>query len=453
MKKLVLIGLLSLSMTFKVFAMARGASAPSSPSGLDKDLMSAAVAGNAELVKALIEQGANILVQSKAGTTPLLAAVNQGHFDVVKTLLDAKFNVPENIGAAALVMASQKRFELINKQNNSHTALMISINKGNIDIAKLLIASGADVNIKNSKEQTALMMATVQEYEELVHLLVITGAEINAEEELKETALMLAIDKGNLPIASLLIDVGANVNAKNNYGATPLMFVAKIKNAKFTVEISEKLRQKGALLETVNSMGVNALMHASFQGNCEMVDFLLDAGADTDVKDKKGKCALFAAAKNGHLKVVESLLKAQADYLAFDNSNFDLVDYAKLSKNREVIRMIDRLPVDIICKTSRGPCFELLKNVVRKLSDPSKQWLHPVERCEVDSMATLMASHDLWCRTNSRIEVPIRSNTWASFFEKNKKTKNFSLGMQDFGVAPLTEISDLVASSATEPKP
>ena len=116
MKKLVLIGLLSLSMTFKTFSMARGASAPSSPSGLDKDLMSAAVAGNAELVKALIEQGANILVQSKAGTTPLLAAVNQGHFDVVKTLLDAKFNVPENIGAAALVMASQKRFELINNK-------------------------------------------------------------------------------------------------------------------------------------------------------------------------------------------------------------------------------------------------------------------------------------------------------------------------------------------------
>ena len=69
MKKLVLIGLLSLSMTFKVFAMARGDSAPSSPSGLDKDLMSAAVAGNAERVKDLIGQRANIDVQSRAGVT------------------------------------------------------------------------------------------------------------------------------------------------------------------------------------------------------------------------------------------------------------------------------------------------------------------------------------------------------------------------------------------------
>ena len=233
MKKLVLIGLLSLSMTFKAFTMAKGGSAPSSPSGLNKDLMNAAVSGNAELVKALILQKADLKTRSKSGATALIVAVTQGHLNVVKTLLEsgAKFNVQDNSGRTAFEIASQKsndknldlyaqkKYELIeqllikrelnklllqgitaqdrqcnrcieqlldlgadvnviDKKNYGHTALMLSILSGNRDIAKLLIARGADVNTKNFDEQTAIMMVTSQKDTELVELLIRAGAEV-----------------------------------------------------------------------------------------------------------------------------------------------------------------------------------------------------------------------------------------------------------------------------------
>ena len=91
---------------------------------------------------------------------------------------------------------------VIDKKNYGHTALMIAILSVNRDIAKLLIAKGANVNTKNFDKQTALMMATAQQDTELVELLICAGAKVNDQDKLKQTALMLAIDKGNFPIAS-----------------------------------------------------------------------------------------------------------------------------------------------------------------------------------------------------------------------------------------------------------
>ena len=528
MKKLVLIGLLSLSMTFKVFAMARGGSAPSSPSGLDKDLMSAAVAGNAERVKDLIEQRANVDVQSRAGATPLCAAASQGHFNIVKMLLGsgAKFNVHDSSGKKAFEIASQKandksldpylrtKYELIRKililqkevftqnelnfflvgciaqankndiddiarlldlgadinaiheqdcahdeQNCGHTALMLAILSNNREIAKFLITRGADVNTKNFDKQTALMMATAQEDKELVELLIQAGAEVNDQDNLKETALILATDKGNLPIARLLMDARADVNAATHHGATPLMFATRINNKKHAAVIIEELIESKANIDEVDSKGLTPLIHAVYGGNYKAVVCLLDAFADTDKQDENGICALFVAAKNGHTGMVQRLLKARADYLLLDKDKLNLLDCAKVSKKPDLIEMVEHLPVDIMCVNANKPFFVSLQLAAKTLSDPRKVLIHPADGCEVVSFKTIADSHVRWCTTNPFMKRPISSHRWSSILDscssKNAATrqKPFSLGMQDFGVAPLTEISDLVASSATEPKP
>ena len=515
MKKLVLIGLLSLSITFKVFAMARGGSAPSSPSGLDKDLMSAAVAGNAERVKDLIGQCANVDVQSRAGATPLWVAANQGHLNVVKTLLEsgAKFNVQDNKGRTAFEIASQKsndksldfyeqkKYELIkqllikrelnelllqgitaqdrqcnncieqlldlgadinviDKKNYGHTALMLAILSSNRDIAKLLIAKGANVNTKNFDKQTALMMATAQQDTELVELLICARAEVNDQDKLKQTALMLAIDKGNFPIASSLMDAGADINARNNFKQTTLMFAAKIENEEIATEIAEKLIEKikanidevhpNALISFIDEVdfnGASALMHLASRGNCKTLALLLDAGAKTDTQDKKGISALFAAAKYGHIEAVKALLKAQADYVTFDKKGYGLLPYARESGNSKVIDMIGCLPVDIFCDRSKGPCFKLLKNVEEKLSNPSRILLHDAEGCEPILTITMAASHDHWCKDN-----PLRSRTWATLLHRASIRNNSSLEMLDLGVAASSELSEVVSSSTTKPK-
>ena len=268
---------------------------------------------------------------------------------------------------------------------------------------------------------------------------------------------MLAIDKGNLPIASLLMDARANVNARNDFKQTPLMFAAKIMHAEIAVEVTKKLIENKANIDEVDFNGVSPLMHLASRGNCKTLALLLDAGADTDIQNNEGTSAILEAARNGNFSVLLQLLKAGANYLVLDENGDDILNHAKLSKNAALIKQVKSLPVDIICERSTVPHFIPLEEAAKRLSSPNQVWIHPVGGCEVDSMATLMASHDLWCRANTRIKVPISSHRWNSILDRcssgNKKTKKFSLGMPDFGVTLLTEISDLVASSATEPKP
>jgi ankyrin repeat protein len=101
------------------------------------------------------------------------------------------------------------------------TALMWASSNGNIEIARLLIEKGADVNAHSG--WTALIWAAAKGQTDVVKLLLEKGADINAVNSAGCTALMLAAYLGRTETAKLLIDNGAKLNVKSNYGVTALM--------------------------------------------------------------------------------------------------------------------------------------------------------------------------------------------------------------------------------------
>src|SRR5688572_24171173 len=93
------------------------------------------------------------------------------------------------------------------------SALFHAASYGAIDIVRLLIAKGGDVNETKDGRRTPLMMAAVQGYEEVVVVLLNAGANINAREgETGATALTDAVRKGHVGVAKTLISRGADVN-------------------------------------------------------------------------------------------------------------------------------------------------------------------------------------------------------------------------------------------------
>jgi ankyrin repeat protein len=113
---------------------------------------------------------------------------------------------------------------------------------GHIEIVKLLIQNGADVNAGCQFDRTALMQACDYGNIEIVKLLIQNGAEINATAFMGSTALMDACNSGNLEIVKILLDNGALVKVKDNFLETAL------KNAirKGHIEIVNLLLQHGA---------------------------------------------------------------------------------------------------------------------------------------------------------------------------------------------------------------
>jgi ankyrin repeat protein len=94
------------------------------------------------------------------------------------------------------------------------------------DLAQLkkLTASGADVNLRDSRGSTPLMHAAAIGSIEAIKMLLDGGADVNAKNGLDATALIWsALDPAK---ARLLVSAGANVNARSKVGRTPLLVAA-----------------------------------------------------------------------------------------------------------------------------------------------------------------------------------------------------------------------------------
>lgn len=107
------------------------------------------------------------------------------------------------------------------------TALHVASYKGELEVAKLLIERGADLDSRSRAGWTALHYALREGHPEVVRLLLHHGADANAKTRNDGNALHLALFARSVPAAleviQLLLDHGAdeNSNVRNNRGRTP----------------------------------------------------------------------------------------------------------------------------------------------------------------------------------------------------------------------------------------
>jgi ankyrin repeat protein len=143
---------------------------------------------------------------------------------------------------------------------------------GNLNIAKLLINSGADVNAWKEKP---LFAAATKGHTELAKLLLASGANPDAPKPNSWTALHNAMATCHPEIAKLLINAGADVNATSITGATPLMIAAE----RGYTELVIMLLSKGAKTDPMNPEGFTALKIALAKKQEDMARILINAGA------------------------------------------------------------------------------------------------------------------------------------------------------------------------------
>lgn len=202
-----------------------------------------------------------------------------------------------------------------------------------LEIVRVLIDKGADVNTPSSSE-TALMRAASAGYVDTVRLLLSKGAEVNVNTD-DGTPLMMAVHRGHTEIMKLLLAAGADVKTVHRMGDQALAMAARQRSyrtpsAEPNAEVVELLLAHGADPKVRGDWKRTALMHAN---TAAKVKLLLDKGAEIDAQDEYGQTALMHAAERGDAAVAGALLDNGASVNLTDNKGLTALLYSLDDEN------------------------------------------------------------------------------------------------------------------------
>ncbi len=216
-------------------------------------LVYAAQHGYIDIMKLLIEKGAEVNLEDSYGMTPLYWAAINNNEDMTKFLIEEK--------------GAEVDFEGI----NSTTALLEVSKNGYIEIVKILVAHGADINIKASISRTPLHYALEKGYMDIAEFLIKEGADVNIEDGDGMTPLHYAVNTSIIDMVSFLIEKGADLNYKSRNGEVAL----KYPYDKNDEEIVKLLLNNGADEKTIYSEGKTFVEHARYTNKKWFTDLIL----------------------------------------------------------------------------------------------------------------------------------------------------------------------------------
>jgi len=175
---------------------------------------------------------------------------------------------------------------------------------------RTLLQQHANVNAPQVDGMTALHWAAYQDDVDTAALLIRAGANARAANRYGVTPLSLACTNGNGDLVELLLKAGAHPNAALPGGETPLMTAARVGS----LAAVKSLLARGATVDARDERrGQTALMWASAEGHADVVQTLIELGADARLRLSSGFTPLLFAVREGHSSVVRVLLKAGAD--------------------------------------------------------------------------------------------------------------------------------------------
>ena len=250
-----------------------------------------------ELLKALIQAGGDVNLESVEGKSAIHQAVQSCSIEAMKMLLEAGADPSKKMGG---------------EEDGRTPVNLCTCTGGNEDMVKLLIDAGADLDTPNN---------------------LLDG----------DTALIHAAKwEDTNKVFDLLIEAGADVNAKNKFGHTALYVVAhNFFNAQATttqLDKIEKLVQKGCDLNARGADELYPLYVAVHYGQYSVVKRLLKHGADPNIIIDE--ISLLASAfHRGHYNIVKLLMCYGAD---IRGGAFSILELAITEKkeNKEIVKFI-----------------------------------------------------------------------------------------------------------------
>lgn len=269
--------------------------------------------GNINIMKHLLEKGAETDLRDSHGNTPVTFAATTGQKNIEVYELFEKNGVilkqeKNKTGINTLLLVApylktekelnyfiSKGFNIRGKDPKGNNIFNYAVKKGNIPFLKLLIKKGINPRILNKEGGNAMLYASKG----------------------------LRNFKNPIKTYKFLKNLGIAVNVVGDNGQNPLHNIAKRNN---NLEIFSFFIKKGVDVNLQDNNGISPFMNSVISNNLDSVKFLSEYVEDFDLKNKKGLSALSIATNKSSVEVVDFLLKKGANINIKDN-NYNSIAY------------------------------------------------------------------------------------------------------------------------------
>jgi ankyrin repeat protein len=271
-------------------------------------LMIAAREDHRPAVELLIKAGASVNVQTRKGPTPAFVPPCKGTGCGSEGVGINRGGLPDR-GRRAEVKGGM-------------TPLLYAARDGRVEVARLLVAAKADLELGDGNNIRPLLMASLNGKHAVARLLVDSGANVNADDFWGRSPLWAAVEYRNLDMNNndqdaptdngvdrapllelirLLIDKGANVNARTRDVPPPRRWLYSLNDVSW-----------------VDFTGQTPFLRAAFSGDTTTMKLLVQRGADPNLPTLAGTTPLMAAAGVGWVvaQTYTESLQARRDAVA-----------------------------------------------------------------------------------------------------------------------------------------
>ena len=361
-------------------------------------LMSAALLGEMERAKILLQAGANPNIHTGNEGSALCEAVRAGNLGIAKLLLQSGID-PKSI--------------------DTSRALMLAVDRGNTALVDALLQGGANPNSRvttlgEANQHLVLRIAALSGRVAIVKRLVQAGADPNLLDPdihpiLLSTLIGSAVSAirpgeiapGQAEVARILVAHGANPNGRSRHNGTSVLTAAV---AKGPIDLVQMLIRKGASVNTPGAYEQTALMFAAERGSLAITKLLLDnqANVNTVQRSVKSRTALYYAVKQGSLEVVKLILERNINVNAFvtesvlEDTNVEWKKQWKVYKKTALDQALELKQSDIaalLTKHGAKPYAQLLTQANRgEYSDRAVSRHESFETISLSSFETLKKS-------------------------------------------------------------